>query len=697
MQTQEDHSNPIPALKVDLVFIQNTCSEKEDSNSETASSKSVKESSLDSATKDVHAIKYKMSKAKERCMAYFRSLHSHLQVLSKEDLKGTRIEHGFKRAFMSLFGQDVDTFTSTMLLNVDQLQKQIEKDEFQEDGSMAAFWVVKHFRDTLLQHMGNVKKSVAERTRHQRQYDRRVNKRQMQMQESKIDTGKAVDADLAITESSGTESEVQDDSNKPGNDTYAEDADIRSIYDEEPMTEVQLTTKCNIFAIGQQHTEQPEIINKGRVDQYPKQCQVKSSMLDSSPDSEKGFCNCCFKNDLRKLKGNSIDTKFAKTSVLGKSVLQSLRKQSVVRQLNAFKSKRPQMSKPRFASQVDVSNNLSRPVTQHYLPKRRESVSAKPDHMIASSESRDSSKNMPRFSSNDMVHNHYLDEARKKTQERDRNSKTNVIPSARFQSTADGSKPKPRSTNHSTRSLPVSKSSCVTITVVPKADHSKSSSSFSDSKHFVCSTCHKCVFNANHDACITKLLKEVNSCAKIQSYKTRNRNKPVDQKSHTQKPGRQIFTRHRFSPNKTSAVYEKTSPRSDLRWKPTGRIFKSVGLRWIPTGKLFDSCTSKDDSEPTHGSNVDIPNIHESKQTLDLSAGTSINVQKEQSLDLSAELESLFCTLFDEYFNEENQVVSKSSAVTTADASDKRQQQPDSTSSTSTLATTVTADGNFDL
>ncbi|GJZ89366.1 hypothetical protein Tco_0661148 [Tanacetum coccineum] len=87
-----------------------------------------------------HAIKYKLSK--ERCMAYFRSLHSHLQVLSKEDLKGTRIEHGFKQAFMSLFGQDANTFTSTMLLNVDQPQNQLEKDEFQEDGSMAAFWVV---------------------------------------------------------------------------------------------------------------------------------------------------------------------------------------------------------------------------------------------------------------------------------------------------------------------------------------------------------------------------------------------------------------------------------------------------------------------------------------------------------------------------------------------------------------------------
>ncbi|GKB07276.1 hypothetical protein Tco_0835560 [Tanacetum coccineum] len=206
-----------------------------------------------------------------------------------------------------------------MFINVDQLQKQLDKDEFQEDGSMAAFWMVnnqfqkfidsqfsldydsqmtekyfveytgievKQFRDTLLQHMGNVKKSVAKRTRHQRQYDRRVNKGQMLMQESKIDTGKAVDADLVITESNGTESEVQDESSRSGNDTNDDDADIRPIYDEEPMTEVHLTAECNIFAIGQQHTEQPEIINEGRVDQYPEQCQVKSLMLDSSPDNE---------------------------------------------------------------------------------------------------------------------------------------------------------------------------------------------------------------------------------------------------------------------------------------------------------------------------------------------------------------------------------------------------------------------------
>ncbi|GKF44540.1 hypothetical protein Tco_0131092 [Tanacetum coccineum] len=125
---------------------------------------------------------------------------------------------------------------------------------------------VQHFRDTLLQYMGNVKKSVVERTCHQRQYERRGNKTQMQTQESKIDTGKALDNGLVVMESNGTESEVQDDSSRSGNDTDADDAVIKPIYDEEPMVEVQLTIECNIFAIGQQHTEQPEIIVEGRVD-----------------------------------------------------------------------------------------------------------------------------------------------------------------------------------------------------------------------------------------------------------------------------------------------------------------------------------------------------------------------------------------------------------------------------------------------
>ncbi|GJX51817.1 hypothetical protein Tco_0278662 [Tanacetum coccineum] len=38
-----------------------------------------------------------------------------------------------------------------------------------------------------------------------------------------------------------------------------------------------------------------------------------------------------------------------------------------------------------------------------------------------------------------------------------------------------------------------------------------------------------------------------------------------------------ISLQHRFLLIELTLVLEKTSPRSDLRWKPTGRIFKSVG------------------------------------------------------------------------------------------------------------------------
>ncbi|GJW30818.1 hypothetical protein Tco_0047693 [Tanacetum coccineum] len=235
---------------------------------------------------------------------------------------------------------------------------------------------------------------------------------------------------------------------------------------------------------------------------------------------------------------------FAKSSILGKPVLQPHRNQSVVRQPTALKSERPRISKPRFASQFDVNNDLSKPVTTNYLPKERESAVVKPHHVISSSESRNSSKNMPRFSSNDMVHNHYLEEAKKKTQESGRNSRPSVMPSARSQSTTNGSKPKSMINNQKSRNWLTSKTSYVTTKTVPIAAHSRNSRNFSDSKHFVCSTCQKCVFNANHESCVTKFLNEVNSRAKVPSSKTTTRNKPVEQTSFVKKPERQIPKGH---------------------------------------------------------------------------------------------------------------------------------------------------------
>ncbi|GJW39015.1 hypothetical protein Tco_0064860 [Tanacetum coccineum] len=158
-------------------------------------------------------------KSKESCMVSFQRLHSHLKCLSNNDLKGSRTEEGFKRAFATLFGQDLETFTGTMFLYMDQLQKQLDNEEFQEIGSMSAFKVLQtqfqmfiksrfylddeyvdmirnkflqytrlaipEFRDTLIQHMESVKKSIGERAQHKMQYESRVNERQNQTTEEK--------------------------------------------------------------------------------------------------------------------------------------------------------------------------------------------------------------------------------------------------------------------------------------------------------------------------------------------------------------------------------------------------------------------------------------------------------------------------------------------------------------------------------
>nr|GEV52353.1 hypothetical protein [Tanacetum cinerariifolium] len=641
---------------------------------------------------------------------------------------------------------------------------------------------VKQFRETLLLHMGNVKKYVAERTRHKRQYDKRIKERQMQSRESKVVSSKALDASLVVTECSGTKSDEHITST--GSRTYIThvvDADIRQVNNQVSSVEVHLTAQHNVLANEQQHTDQSEpsydtyLLEKvdsnitldstnmghrgGEIDQDAEQDQVKSPLLkveflktkdmiekevynellnrflqlekhcisleismqqkkesfqsnkpcknQESPEFREFFeindlkawlqakttLICNLKNQIKSVKEASneailkteinvletinielessvakllaeneklnkenehlkqtykelydsikktrIQTKDHNDSLIAqvnrKPVLQPHRNESVVTKPNAFKYERRNFSKPRFVSQGDVNNVLSKPVTHHYLPKVQEYVLAKPHHVIAPGSFRNNQEES--YGSNDMAHNHYLEEARKKTQEINRDLKPSVMPSVRLQKTANGSTLNPKRTNQTSRSLPTFKSSCVTIMVAPKADHSRNSSSFLDSKHFFCSTGHKCVFNANHDACITKLLNEVNS-RKVKSHKTKNSNNPIKQKSHTQIPGWQIFLGHRFSPKNNFAVYEKTSPRSCLRWKPTDKIFTTVGLKWIPTGKLFDSCTRKVDSQPPNASNDDITNPYECDQTLNvsactlnLSACTSFNPIKER-------------------------------------------------------------------
>ncbi|GKD52043.1 hypothetical protein Tco_1281019, partial [Tanacetum coccineum] len=91
-------------------------------------------------------------------------------------------------------------------------------------------------------------------------------------------------------------------------------------------------------------------------------------------------------------------------------------------------------------------------VTPHSLPQVRKLSFAKPYDVNASGPSRNSLKHVSFQSpkepvgSNDMVHNYYLEEAKKKEQlhkDKALNTKPSVQKTARLPNTANGSKPKP--------------------------------------------------------------------------------------------------------------------------------------------------------------------------------------------------------------------------------------------------------------
>ncbi|GKD28735.1 hypothetical protein Tco_1239513 [Tanacetum coccineum] len=167
---------------------------------------------------------------------------------------------------------------------------------------------VRKFHDTLIQHMESVKKSIDERAKHKREYDNKMNERQMQSTKGKVDSSKALDASLVVSECSGTKSDKQDTSSSSGNYiTHAADADIRLVDDKVPFAEVQLTTQHNVLANKQQHSVQSELIydthlleqvdrntipdstnmchRGGEKDQNAKKCQVSCPLLDPSFDN----------------------------------------------------------------------------------------------------------------------------------------------------------------------------------------------------------------------------------------------------------------------------------------------------------------------------------------------------------------------------------------------------------------------------
>nr|GEY11985.1 hypothetical protein [Tanacetum cinerariifolium] len=110
-----------------------------------------------------------------------------------------------------------------------------------------------------------------------------------------------------------------------------------------------------------------------------------------------------------------------------------------------------------------------------------------------------------------------------------------------------------------------------------------------------------------------------------QSHKTTKRYIPIEKKCDSKKHDIQIPIGQRFSPNKSSNVYLKTTPpRSGLTWKPTSRIFTQVSLKWIPIRKSVETRYNMNNSASPLGKETHNPKTVICVNSASLSAGTSM-------------------------------------------------------------------------
>ncbi|GKC05367.1 hypothetical protein Tco_0996977 [Tanacetum coccineum] len=188
--------------------------------------------------------------------------------------------------------------------------------------------------------------------------------------------------------------------------------------------------------------------------------------LQQSQMQDKNIAISKLKKLIENCKGKSVETQFDKPSVVRQPNAQRIPKPSVLGKPTPF-SNSPEMRSfqtKQSVNKTNVSDGLFKQVTQQNLPQIRKQAVRNiffvfivfffsNTNVIAPGPSRNNPKHVSFQSpkefvgSNDMVHNYYLEKAKKSAQlqkDKDVNGKPSMIDPARLPNTANGCKPKPR-------------------------------------------------------------------------------------------------------------------------------------------------------------------------------------------------------------------------------------------------------------
>ncbi|GJX40148.1 retrovirus-related pol polyprotein from transposon TNT 1-94 [Tanacetum coccineum] len=312
-------------------------------------------------------------------------------------------------------------------------------------------------------------------------------------------------------------------------------------------------------------------------------------------------------------KGTSANTKFANQSIMGKPFSQPIRNNFVMRQPNAFKSDHSKFSNNQDPHKVDKTNDLSKPVTSNSVPITKESSVVKNDNVLApgmskidprktSREDKFAPINKVRASSRTnpitVSQPHVITK-------KDVNSDSNGLSSTGLDNIAKTRRPQPRSNTKTDRVPSAPKSRCFKNNEMEVEEHHRNLLLSKNKKHMssecnnvklaiqndnsevVCAICKQCLINANHDVCVLKYVNGMNFRRNNQKANVSNIKNQKKQKLQVWKP-KKVGSKERLASPKSS------TPRSCLRWSPTGRIFDLKG-------KIIESSESDGQSDISEG------------------------------------------------------------------------------------------------
>ncbi|GJZ29036.1 integrase, catalytic region, zinc finger, CCHC-type containing protein [Tanacetum coccineum] len=275
-------------------------------------------------------------------------------------------------------------------------------------------------------------------------------------------------------------------------------------------------------------------------------------------------------------------------------------------------------------SEVDETNDLSKPVTSNSVPTPQESKIVKHDNVIAPgmfrinpfkpsreekyvpNKVRASVRTTPITVSQPHV-----------VTKKDVNSDSNGLSSTGVDNTAKTRRPQPRSNTKNDRVPSASKSSCNKNKEVEVEEHHRNLLLSKNKKHMsseckhvkldtrndqsevICAMCKQCLITANHDVCMLNYVNDMNSRGKKQKANVSNTENQKKQKPKVKKP-------KKVGSNERLASPKPSNPRFCLRWSPTGRFFDIKG-------KIITSSESESQSDCSNGDNACTSNPSEPK------------------------------------------------------------------------------------